>query len=157
MKILQKLAAKQKNVFADSAATIVVFGDSNTQGCFECFMNEQGEIVVTEDIAKRAGEEFVIESKTFNGYNPTEPKTVTMGVEDRTINIYLVKSEMGALAIALIGGGVGAGAVLIIGSIVLIMVFKKKKNNCTFSSYQPHVYLLLFLLKTPPFVLSFQL
>ena len=44
MKILQKLAAKQKNVFADSAATIVVFGDSNTQGCFECFMNEQGVI-----------------------------------------------------------------------------------------------------------------
>ena len=44
MKILQKLAAKQKNVFADSAATIVVFGDSNTQGCFECFMNEEGVI-----------------------------------------------------------------------------------------------------------------
>lgn len=44
MKILQKLATKQKNVFADSAATIVVFGDSNTQGCFECFINEQGQI-----------------------------------------------------------------------------------------------------------------
>lgn len=44
MKILQKLATKQKDVFADSAATIVVFGDSNTQGCFECFMNEQGVI-----------------------------------------------------------------------------------------------------------------
>ena len=44
MKILQRLAVKQGNVFADSAATIVVFGDSNTQGCFECFMNEQGQI-----------------------------------------------------------------------------------------------------------------
>ena len=44
MKILQKLAAKQKDVFSDNAATIVVFGDSNTQGCFECFMNEQGVI-----------------------------------------------------------------------------------------------------------------
>lgn len=44
MKILEKLAEKQKNVFADSSATIVVFGDSNTQGCFECFMNEQGQI-----------------------------------------------------------------------------------------------------------------
>ena len=29
MKILQKLAAKQKDVFSDNAATIVVFGDSN--------------------------------------------------------------------------------------------------------------------------------
>ena len=44
MKILQKLSAKQKDVFSDNAATIVVFGDSNTQGCFECFMNEQGVI-----------------------------------------------------------------------------------------------------------------
>ena len=44
MKILQKLAAKQKDVFSDNAATIVVFGDSNTQGCFECFMNEEGVI-----------------------------------------------------------------------------------------------------------------
>ena len=44
MKILQKLAAKQKDVFSDKAATIVVFGDSNTQGCFECFMNEAGVI-----------------------------------------------------------------------------------------------------------------
>lgn len=44
MKILEKLAAKQKDVFADSPATIVVFGDSNTQGCFECFMNAQGVI-----------------------------------------------------------------------------------------------------------------
>ena len=44
MKILQKLAAKQKDVFSDNAATIVVFGDSNTQGCFECFMDEQGVI-----------------------------------------------------------------------------------------------------------------
>ena len=44
MKILQKLAARQKNVFSGEAATIVVFGDSNTQGCFECFMNEQGQI-----------------------------------------------------------------------------------------------------------------
>ena len=44
MKILEKLAAKQRDVFADSPATIVVFGDSNTQGCFECFMNEQGVI-----------------------------------------------------------------------------------------------------------------
>ena len=44
MKILQKLAAKQKDAFSDNAATIVVFGDSNTQGCFECFMNEQGVI-----------------------------------------------------------------------------------------------------------------
>lgn len=44
MKILQKLAGKQKDVFSDNAATIVVFGDSNTQGCFECFMNEEGAI-----------------------------------------------------------------------------------------------------------------
>lgn len=44
MKILEKLARKQKDVFSDNAATIVVFGDSNTQGCFECFMNEQGQI-----------------------------------------------------------------------------------------------------------------
>ena len=33
--------------------------------------------------------------------------------------------------------------------------FKKKKNNGTFSFYQPHVYLLLSLLKTPPFAFSF--
>ena len=44
MKILEKLTKKQKDVFSDNAATIVVFGDSNTQGCFECFMNEQGQI-----------------------------------------------------------------------------------------------------------------
>lgn len=44
MKILQKLASRQKDVSCGDAATIVVFGDSNTQGCFECFINEQGEI-----------------------------------------------------------------------------------------------------------------
>ena len=36
-------------------------------------------------------------------------------------------------------------------------VFKKKKNNCTFSSYQPHVYLLLSLLKILPFAAAFRL
>lgn len=44
MKILEKLASKQKDVSSGEAATIVVFGDSNTQGCFECFINEQGQI-----------------------------------------------------------------------------------------------------------------
>lgn len=44
MKILRKLAMKNENIYSNSAATIVVFGDSNTQGCFECFMNERDEI-----------------------------------------------------------------------------------------------------------------
>lgn len=44
MKILEKLASRQRDVFIGESATIVVFGDSNTQGCFECFINEQGQI-----------------------------------------------------------------------------------------------------------------
>ena len=55
MKILEKLASKQKNVFTGEPATIVVFGDSNTQGCFECFINEQGEIDTVFDTESSYG------------------------------------------------------------------------------------------------------
>ena len=58
MKILQKLAAKQKNLYADSATTIVVFGDSNTQGCFECFTNEQGQIDTVFESENAYGEKL---------------------------------------------------------------------------------------------------
>ena len=55
MKILKKLAAKQQNLYADGGATLVVFGDSNTQGCFECFVNEQGQIDTVFDTEQSYG------------------------------------------------------------------------------------------------------
>ena len=44
MKILQKLAQKSNNLYADAAITVVSFGDSVTQGCFECYLDTQDHI-----------------------------------------------------------------------------------------------------------------
>lgn len=44
MKIIEKIAEKASNICEKQSATIVFLGDSVTQGCFEFFTNERGEI-----------------------------------------------------------------------------------------------------------------
>lgn len=44
MKIIEKLANKQKDMYGNSAITIAFLGDSVTQGCFECYTNLDGGI-----------------------------------------------------------------------------------------------------------------
>lgn len=47
MKFLNKLAERRKNFYADLGVTIVAFGDSVTQGCFECYA-DRDEVIHTE-------------------------------------------------------------------------------------------------------------
>ena len=42
MKITEKLAARQMNMRDGAPITIAFLGDSVTQGCFECYINEKG-------------------------------------------------------------------------------------------------------------------
>ena len=48
MKIIEKLNAKREDIRAGKPVTIAFFGDSVTQGCFECFI-DNGEIGVVFD------------------------------------------------------------------------------------------------------------
>ena len=49
MKLLEKIVNKQKSLFANPAVTIAVFGDSVTQGCFECYLDEKDDIQTVFD------------------------------------------------------------------------------------------------------------
>jgi lysophospholipase L1-like esterase len=42
MKIIEKIAKKQSGLVANPPATIVFLGDSVTQGCFECYFDDNG-------------------------------------------------------------------------------------------------------------------
>ena len=42
MKIIEKLAAKNKDIYQAKPVTIAFLGDSITQGCFECYFDENG-------------------------------------------------------------------------------------------------------------------
>ncbi len=44
MKIMDKIIQKQAKRAHSDSVTIVCMGDSVTEGCFECYINEQGEI-----------------------------------------------------------------------------------------------------------------
>ncbi len=44
MKITEKLAARQNDLHGSAPVTVAFLGDSVTQGCFECYINEQGKI-----------------------------------------------------------------------------------------------------------------
>ena len=44
MKIIEKLAKKNNDIFNAEPVTIAFLGDSVTQGCFECFINEEGNV-----------------------------------------------------------------------------------------------------------------
>lgn len=65
MRFLEKLAGKQKELYSDNAATVVFFGDSVTQGCFECDIDENGEIDVTHDTASSYSVKFVKLLQTY--------------------------------------------------------------------------------------------
>ena len=45
MRIIEKMAEKSKDNFEKRGVTIAFLGDSVTQGCFELYINENGEIV----------------------------------------------------------------------------------------------------------------
>ena len=49
MKITELLKNKQQNMRHNKPINIVVLGDSVSQGCFECFINENGEIDTVHD------------------------------------------------------------------------------------------------------------
>ena len=49
MKFLQKLAAKEKDLYSPNAVTVAFLGDSVTQGCFECYIDEQGRVETVFD------------------------------------------------------------------------------------------------------------
>lgn len=44
MRITEKLAARKKDLRGSAPVTVAFLGDSVTQGCFECYINEKGEI-----------------------------------------------------------------------------------------------------------------
>ena len=44
MKFLKKLAERQNSFYSDLGVNIVAFGDSVTQGCFECYITEKGQV-----------------------------------------------------------------------------------------------------------------
>jgi len=44
MKIVEKIKRKERSLSGYPALTIALFGDSVTQGCFECFLDEEGKI-----------------------------------------------------------------------------------------------------------------
>lgn len=44
MRITEKLAARQKDLHGSAPVTVAFLGDSVTQGCFECYINEQDRV-----------------------------------------------------------------------------------------------------------------
>lgn len=42
MKVIEKISAKNQDIFGQKAVTIAFLGDSVTQGCFECYFDEKG-------------------------------------------------------------------------------------------------------------------
>ncbi|HCH27997.1 MAG TPA: GDSL family lipase, partial [Ruminococcaceae bacterium] len=48
MKIIEKLNAKQ-DIYGEKPVTIAFLGDSVTQGCFECYIKEDGKIETVFD------------------------------------------------------------------------------------------------------------
>jgi len=59
MKILKKLSDKQNDLYADAAVTIVAFGDSVTQGCFECYTDRNDGIHTEFDTKEAYSRKFV--------------------------------------------------------------------------------------------------
>ncbi len=59
MKFLKKLTEKSKNLHADAAVTVVAFGDSVTQGCFECYKNGDTSVETEFDPENAYSEKFV--------------------------------------------------------------------------------------------------
>ena len=49
MKIIEKIMQKQKNLRDNSAVTLAFLGDSVTQGCFEVYLQQSGEIQTVFD------------------------------------------------------------------------------------------------------------
>ena len=55
MKIIEKIIKKQASLRENPAITIALIGDSVTQGCFECFTNEKGDIDTVFDAESSYG------------------------------------------------------------------------------------------------------
>ena len=49
MRILEKIRAKQNNMYGNDSVTVAFIGDSITQGCFECFFDSKGGIETVYD------------------------------------------------------------------------------------------------------------
>ena len=58
MRFLKKIAEKEKELFSPNAVTIVFLGDSTTQGCFECYMDEQGKVSTVFETEQCYGTKF---------------------------------------------------------------------------------------------------
>lgn len=55
MKILEKIIKKQEKLTDNPTVTIAVFGDSVTQGCFECYLDEKDDIQTVFDAESSYG------------------------------------------------------------------------------------------------------
>ena len=49
MKVIEKIAKKSQNIYENAPVTIAFLGDSVTQGCFECYFDENGVIQTVFD------------------------------------------------------------------------------------------------------------
>ena len=56
MKFLEKCGQKQRGLKANPPVTVVTFGDSVTQGCFECYRKENGSLETVFDTQSSYGE-----------------------------------------------------------------------------------------------------
>ncbi len=59
MNFLKKLAERQQTFYTESAVTIVAFGDSVTQGCFECYADRNDGIHTEFDTKEAYSRKFV--------------------------------------------------------------------------------------------------
>ncbi|MBQ5770033.1 MAG: SGNH/GDSL hydrolase family protein [Clostridia bacterium] len=78
MKIMEKLAARNKNFFGNRPVTIACLGDSVTHGCFEIFINANGNI----DTVCRADEAYpeLLKRELANLFPFATPVIVNAGV-----------------------------------------------------------------------------
>ncbi len=68
MKILEKIQKKQQNLSLNPAVTVALLGDSVTQGCFECFVKEDGNVDTVFDTESSYGSKL---KRLLNGLYPT--------------------------------------------------------------------------------------
>ncbi len=85
MKFLKKLAEKSINLHADAAVTVVTFGDSVTQGCFECYRNGEKTVETEFDPQNAYSQKFVHILRTL--YPRAQINLVNSGISgDSAVN-----------------------------------------------------------------------
>lgn len=68
MKILEKILKKQQNLSLNPAVTVALLGDSVTQGCFECYVKDDGNVDTVFDTESSYGSKL---KRLLNGLYPS--------------------------------------------------------------------------------------